>query len=381
MRQLGSERLGQLLRETGTAALAFSGGVDSAYLLYRAVQEGCAVVPIYIKTPFQPEFELQDAQRIAREVGVDLRVLPLDILSVPHVRENPPDRCYYCKRALFSRILEAAVEAGAQVVFDGTNASDSSDDRPGMRAICELGVRSPLRECGLTKSEIRALSKEAGLFTWDKPAYACLATRVPSGTEITPHILERTERAEERLAKMGFRDFRVRLMGDAARLQVLEEQLPRVLNTDGKFFWRSTHMRRSRWISKRGEHIGCHGTVKAGARWGNPLEQAHKLLQMQPFEDLGYAKVDHHRRLRQGAAEVVYGAGKTPEQILGIARALLDAGEERVLITRMSSEAAQLLQASEIPLQYDSLSRVGVAGKAPLPRGKSYIAVVTGGHQ
>lgn len=110
-----------------------------------------------------------------------------------------------------------------------------------------------------------------------------------------------------------------------------------------------------------------------------PLEQAHKLLQMQPFEDLGYAKVDHHRRLRQGAAEVVYGAGKTPEQILGIARALLDAGEERVLITRMSSEAAQLLQASELPLQYDALSRVGVAGKAPLPRGKSYIAVVTGG--
>ena len=110
-----------------------------------------------------------------------------------------------------------------------------------------------------------------------------------------------------------------------------------------------------------------------------PLEQAHKLLQMQPFEDLGYAKVDHHRRLRQGAAEVVYGAGKTPEQILGIARALLDAGEERVLITRMSSEAAQLLQASGVPLQHDPLSRVGVAGKAPAPRGKSYIAVVTGG--
>ena len=229
MRQLGSERLGQLLRETGTAALAFSGGVDSAYLLYRAVQEGCAVVPIYIKTPFQPEFELQDAQRIAREVGVDLRVLSLDILSVPHVRENPANRCYYCKRALFSHILEAAAEAGAQVVFDGTNASDSSDDRPGMRAIRELGVRSPLRECGLTKSEIRALSKEAGLFTWDKPAYACLATRVPSGTEITPQILEQTERAEERLAKMGFRDFRVRLMDGAARLQVPEEQMPRVL--------------------------------------------------------------------------------------------------------------------------------------------------------
>ena len=207
------------------AALAFSGGVDSAYLLWAALREGADVRAYYVSTPFQPEFERKDALRLAGELGAPLTVLEVDILADRRVTQNPPNRCYYCKRALFGAILDAARADGYRMVLDGTNASDSSADRPGMRALAELSVRSPLRECGLGKKEIRALSRSVGLFTWEKPAYACLATRIPAGTPITREALVRTERAEAYLTSLGFRDFRVRCCGGAARLQVTEDQL------------------------------------------------------------------------------------------------------------------------------------------------------------
>ena len=135
---------------------------------------------------------------------------------------NPPDRCYHCKRSLFTALLAAAKADGFSVVLDGSNASDDAGDRPGMRALRELEVRSPLRECGLTKSDVRRLAREAGLPVWDKPSYACLATRVPTGTAITREDLGRVERGEQALAAMGFHDFRLRLRGDGALLQVRE---------------------------------------------------------------------------------------------------------------------------------------------------------------
>lgn len=202
------------------AALAFSGGADSAYLLYAAKEAGADIKPYFIKTPFQPAFELEDAKKLAKELGTELTVIDCYILENPAVRTNPADRCYHCKHQMFSLLKAKAKEDGYSLVIDGTNASDDVDDRPGMRAIVELGVRSPLRECGLNKQEIRQLSKEAGLFTWNKPAYACLATRIPAGTPIELKDLERTEAAEETLHQLGLRDFRVRLIGDAAKIQV-----------------------------------------------------------------------------------------------------------------------------------------------------------------
>lgn len=207
------------------AAIAFSGGVDSAYLLYEAMQFGKRVKAYYVKTAFQPQFELEDAFRLAEELGTDMQVLEVDILCDAAVTANPANRCYHCKKILFSRILKAAKADGFSVVLDGTNFSDEASDRPGMRAISELSVRSPLRECGLTKSKIRQLSKDAGLFTYDKPAYACLATRIPTGEEITAAKLQRTERAEAYLSQLGFRDFRVRCQGDTAKIQIRETNL------------------------------------------------------------------------------------------------------------------------------------------------------------
>jgi len=212
-----------------SAALAFSGGADSSYLLYTARKSGADVTAYYVKTEFQPAFEQEDAGRLARGLGVKLRVLERSALSAGRVAENPPDRCYFCKRAIFGEILSAAAADGYTLVLDGTNASDDADDRPGMRALRELHVLSPLRLCGLAKPEIRRLSREAGLFTWDKPAYACLATRIPTGMAITADALARVERAENFLFGLGLSDLRVRVTADGCRLELPAEQMPEVL--------------------------------------------------------------------------------------------------------------------------------------------------------
>lgn len=216
-------------KENPKAALGFSGGVDSSYLLYAGVQAGADIHPYYIKTAFQPQFELDDAERLCAQLGVPLTVLELDVLKNEAVTANPPDRCYHCKTALFGALSARALADGYTLLLDGTNASDDAGDRPGMRALKELHVCSPLRECGLTKAEIRRLSREAGLFTWGKPAYACLATRIPSGDAITAEKLLATERAEAFLFSLGLTDFRVRDYRGAARLQFPEAQLNAVL--------------------------------------------------------------------------------------------------------------------------------------------------------
>lgn len=210
-------------------AIAFSGGADSAYLLYAASRYATRVQAYIVKSAFQPAFELADAKRLAAELDVPLTVLELDVLTLEAVRTNPPDRCYHCKHAIFEAIARAAAADGFTVLCDGTNASDDSGDRPGMRVLAERGVYSPLRDCGLTKDAVRARSREAGLFTWDKPAYACLATRIPTGEALTAEKLAATEAAETFLASLGFHDFRVRAHDGHARIQVPAAQLPRVL--------------------------------------------------------------------------------------------------------------------------------------------------------
>lgn len=221
--------LEQFFQENPRCALGFSGGVDSAYLLYAGVKAGADIKPYFIKTAFQPVFELADAQKLAAGLGVEVTVLELDALADPQVAANPADRCYYCKQNLFRTLKDRAIADGYPVLLDGTNASDEAGDRPGMRALAELSVRSPLRECGLTKAEIRARSREAGLFTWDKPAYACLATRVPAGETITADLLARVEGAEDALFRLGYTDFRVRVFHGATRLQLPRGQMERAV--------------------------------------------------------------------------------------------------------------------------------------------------------
>lgn len=213
-------RLEDFFQEHSRLALAFSGGTDSALLMQQAVKAGIDVHAYYVKTAFQPDFEYRDALRLSEELGCRMTVIELDVLSDDTVRSNPADRCYYCKKNIFGEILKAAARDGYTEVMDGTNASDSSDDRPGMKALEEMKVFSPLRLCDITKSDVRRLSKEAGLWTWDKPSYACLATRVPSGTAIDNAILRRIEDGEELLSKLGFRDYRIRQDGDNARLEL-----------------------------------------------------------------------------------------------------------------------------------------------------------------
>jgi uncharacterized protein len=217
--------LEQFFHENPKAALGFSGGVDSSYVLYAGLHYGADVKAYYVKSAFQPDFELRDAKRLARQLGAKLTVLEKNILDVAHVAENSAEHCYYCKAAIFKALHEQALADGYSLIIDGNNASDDASDRPGMRAVAELAVRSPLRECGITKAQVRNLSKEAGLFTWDKPAYACLATRIPTGRIITEDLLRRVEKAEDALFSLGFTDFRVRVYGEDAKLQFPAEQM------------------------------------------------------------------------------------------------------------------------------------------------------------
>ena len=207
-------------------AVAFSGGVDSSYLLFAAANAGCDVRAYFIKSPFQPEFELDDATRFADSFGIPLTIAAFDILGYPDIAGNPADRCYYCKTAILSKLRELARADGFTILCDGTNADDDETGRPGMRALREQGVMSPLREYGLSKADIRRLSKQAGLFTHDKPAYACLATRIPTDTAITGELLEKIERAENALSGMGFSDFRVRFLPPGnAKIQLPDGQM------------------------------------------------------------------------------------------------------------------------------------------------------------
>ena len=221
--------LKQFFREHPKCALAFSAGVDSSYLLYAGLQYGAEIRAYYVHTAFQPAFELALAKKMAETLGADLRILEEDVLSDPDVAANGPRRCYFCKRRLFTLIRKTAAAEGFDVLLDGTNASDDDAERPGMQALRELGVLSPLRECGLTKKRIRELSREGGLVTWDMPAYSCLATRIPTGTSLSEKLLRRTEQAENDLRSLGFSDFRVRTLGNRAKLEITAGQLPLVL--------------------------------------------------------------------------------------------------------------------------------------------------------
>ncbi len=221
--------LKEFFKENPKVALGFSGGVDSSYLLYAGKKYGADLKAYYIKTQFQPDFELRDALEVAAQVGVDFEIVDYDALQNVEVVSNDENRCYYCKQKIFGNILDLAYKDGYRTVIDGTNASDVEMDRPGMRALKEMQVLSPLRLCNLTKEDVRSLSSQAGLKTWDKPSYSCLATRVKRGENLTDDKLKRIEAGEMKLMELGLKDFRLRWSKGEGRLQVKKEQMSMVL--------------------------------------------------------------------------------------------------------------------------------------------------------
>lgn len=227
-------QLRQFFADNPRVGLGFSGGVDSSYLLWAGLSVGAEVVPYFVNSVFQPKSELADARRLSEGLGVELRILEVDILAHEQVRTNPASRCYACKVQVFRLICRQAAADGLTAVVDGSNASDDPAERPGMAALTEHQVRSPLREAKLSKTQVRRLSSRAGLFTAGKPAYACLATRIPTGRAITVDLLERVEAAEQVLTELGFTDFRVRVLGEDARLQLLADQFGRAADQHGE---------------------------------------------------------------------------------------------------------------------------------------------------
>lgn len=227
------EILCQYLRELGSAAIAFSGGVDSTYLLKTAHDAlGDRAIAVTVESGVFPRRESAEAAEFCKKEGIRQLICKVDELKIDGFRENPRNRCYICKKALFQNILKLAAQKGIAYVAEGSNVDDTKDYRPGLLAVAELGIKSPLREAGLTKQEIRILSRERKLPTWDKPSFACLATRFVYGEPITSEKLFMVEQAEQLLSDYGFMQYRVRMHGDMARIEVLPEDFDRLLCTD-----------------------------------------------------------------------------------------------------------------------------------------------------
>ncbi len=225
------KRLQNYLLDLNKVAVAFSGGVDSSFLLKVAGDLlGKNAVAVNVNSPLVARTERDLMQNFCTKYEIPLIQIEFDALSFPQIKENSANRCYFCKQAIFSQIMASAKENGIENVADGSNSDDESDFRPGMKALTELGVLSPLKECGFSKAEIRALSQKMKLETWQMPSAACLASRIEYGQEITEETLARIDEAEDFLRKLNFGQCRVRIHGNLARIEVPPEQMQNALS-------------------------------------------------------------------------------------------------------------------------------------------------------
>ena len=229
MTESKSEKLNNILRELNSAVIAFSGGVDSSFLLYRAHKiNKSGFIAVTIKTPYIPEREITEATEFAKKHGIRHSIIEVRFPEV--IRHNPVERCYLCKQALFKQIFEFAEKHNYKYILDGSNSDDSGEFRPGMKALKELGIRSPLLESGITKKEIREMLHKEGLSIWDKPAMACILTRIPYNTEIKHEMLRMIEEAENILFERGYPGTRVRVHEDVARIECLPGFLEKLIH-------------------------------------------------------------------------------------------------------------------------------------------------------